>query len=140
MKNLKAKWLLSVLFLMIVFKGQSQTGQINSDNGKIVLNRPTAITVLEGLYTFDSSLEKIKVLTAQISVLDVRIDLKDKQLKNLQEQLRQVEIVVKSTDNQFKIQEKLSKDLQLALKKEKFKNKLFSIGTPVLILGALLIK
>ena len=140
MKNLKAKWLLSVLFLMIVFKGQSQTGQINSDNEKIVLNRPTAITVLEGLYTFDSSLEKIKVLTAQISVLDVRIDLKDKQLNNLQEQLRQVEIVVKSTDNQFKIQEKLSKDLQLALKKEKIKNRILSIGAPALIIGALLLK
>ena len=59
---------------------------------------------------------------------------------NLKSQVINLNSILIVKDDQFKIQEKLSKDLQLALKKEKFKNKLFSIGTPILILGALLIK
>jgi hypothetical protein len=140
MNNSKVKWLILTLFLTIAYKGQSQTGQINTDNSKIVLNRPTAITVLEGLYTFDTSREKINILNTQINVLDIRINLKDKQLRNLELQIQELNKVYKSTENQFKIQQKLSKDLQLALKKEKFKTKLFSIGAPALLIGALLIK
>lgn len=59
---------------------------------------------------------------------------------NLKSQVVNLNSILIVKDDQFRVQEKLSKDLQLALKKEKFKNKLFSIGTPVLILGALLIK
>ena len=75
-----------------------------------------------------------------IETLKTKSIIQDSIIFNFKSQVLNLNSILITKDEQFKIQEKLSKDLQQALKKEKFKNKLFSIGTPVLILGALLLK
>ena len=75
-----------------------------------------------------------------IETLKFKSITQDSITSNLKVQILNLNSILIVKDDQFKIQQKLSKDLELALKKERLKSKLFTIGTPILIIGALLIK
>lgn len=80
--------------------------------------------------------ESIKIIES----LKAKSSTQDSISSNLKAQLSNLNSLILYKDDQFKLQEKLSKDLQLALRKEKIKNKVLIIGAPALIIGALLLK
>lgn len=104
------------------------------------LQEPIARLVVKDLIIGDQLQAELDTSRKVIETLKAKSVTQDKITFNLKSQINNLNSILLVKDNQFKVQEKLSKDLELALKKEKFKNKLFSIGTPVLIIGALLIK
>ena len=75
-----------------------------------------------------------------IETLKFKSITQDSITSNLKVQILNLNSILIVKDEQFQVQQKLSRDLELALKKEKLKSKLFTIGTPILIIGALLIK
>lgn len=75
-----------------------------------------------------------------IETLKFKSITQDSITSNLKIQILNLNSILTVKDEQFRVQQKLSRDLELALKKEKLKSKLFTIGTPILIIGALLIK
>ena len=106
----------------------------------MTLKEPIAKLVVKDLITGDGVKEELIEARKVINSLRGKSTTQDSIIFNFKSQVINLNSILTTKDEQFKIQQKLSKDLQLALKKEKFKNKLFSIGAPVLIIGALLIK
>lgn len=125
-----------VILLCLSFKAFSQKDTIQV----VQLQEPIARLVVKDLIIGDQLQAELDASRKVIETLKAKSVTQDKITFNLKSQINNLNSILLVKDNQFKVQEKLSKDLELALKKEKFKNKLFSIGTPVLILGALLIK
>lgn len=132
MKN----YVMLVILLCLSFKAFSQKDTIQV----VRLQEPIARLVVKDLIIGDGLKKELAASRKVIETLKTKSITQDSITFNLKSQVINLNSILIVKDDQFKVQEKLSKDLQLALKKEKFKNKLFSIGTPVLILGALLIK
>lgn len=132
MKN----YVMLVILLCLSFKAFSQKDTIQV----VRLQEPIARLVVKDLIIGDGLQKELAASRKVIETLKTKSITQDSITFNLKSQVINLNSILIVKDDQFKVQEKLSKDLQLALKKEKFKNKLFSIGTPVLILGALLIK
>ena len=132
MKN----YVMLVILLCLSFKAFSQKDTIQV----VRLQEPIARLVVKDLIIGDGIQKELAASRKVIETLKTKSITQDSITFNLKSQVINLNSILIVKDDQFKVQEKLSKDLQLALKKEKFKNKLFSIGTPVLILGALLIK
>jgi hypothetical protein len=125
-----------VILLCLSFKAFSQKDTIQV----VRLQEPIARLVVKDLIIGDGLQKELAASRKVIETLKTKSITQDSITFNLKSQVINLNSILIVKDDQFKVQEKLSKDLQLALKKEKFKNKLFSIGTPVLILGALLLK
>ena len=132
MKN----YVMLVILLCLSFKAFSQKDTIQV----VRLQEPIARLVVKDLIIGDGLQKELAASRKVIETLKTKSITQDSISFNLKSQVLNLNSILIVKDDQFKVQEKLSKDLQLALKKEKFKNKLFSIGTPVLILGALLLK
>ena len=132
MKN----YVMLVILLCLSFKAFSQKDTIQV----VRLQEPIARLVVKDLIIGDGLQKELAASRKVIETLKTKSITQDSITFNLKSQVLNLNSILIVKDDQFKVQEKLSKDLQLALKKEKFKNKLFSIGTPVLILGALLLK
>lgn len=96
--------------------------------------------MVKDLITGDGIKEELLESRKVIQTLKSKSITQDSIIFNFKSQVLNLNSILIVKDEQFKVQEKLSKDLQLALKKERVKNKIFSIGAPVLIIGALLIK
>ena len=132
MKN----YVMLVILLCLSFKAFSQKDTIQV----VRLQEPIARLVVKDLIIGDGLQKELAASRKVIETLKTKSIIQDSIIFNFKSQVLNLNSILITKDEQFKIQEKLSKDLQQALKKEKFKNKLFSIGTPVLILGALLLK
>lgn len=104
------------------------------------LKEPIAKLVVRDLIIGDGLKAELAEARKVIGLLRSKSSTQDSIVFNYKTQLENLSSILYTKDEQFNIQQKLSKDLQLALKKEKIKNKIFSIGAPVLIIGALLIK
>lgn len=106
----------------------------------MTLKEPIAKLVVKDLIISDGVKLELQEAKKVISSLKGKTITQDSLLFNFKSQVGNLNFILTTKDEQFKIQQKLSKDLQLALKKEKLKTRLFSIGAPALIIGALLIK
>ena len=104
------------------------------------LQEPIARLVVKDLITGDGVKEELAESIKIIESLKAKSSTQDSISSNLKVQLSNLNSIILYKDDQFKLQEKLSKDLQLALRKEKIKNKILIIGAPALLIGALLLK
>lgn len=106
----------------------------------MTLREPVAKLVVKDLIKGDGLKLQLEESKKVIETLKVKSITQDSISSNLRLQILNLNSIILVKDDQFKVQQKLSKDLQLALKKEKLKSRIFTIGTPILIIGALLIK
>lgn len=95
---------------------------------------------MKDLLTGDGLKKELEASRKVIETLRAKSTTQDSITFNLKSQLSNLNMIIVNKDDQFKIQQQLSKDLQTALKREKFKNKLLSIGAPLLVVGAFLLK
>ncbi len=96
--------------------------------------------MVKDLIIGDGLKEELEASKKVIATLKAKSITQDSITFNLKSQLSNLNMIISTKDDQFKIQQKLSKDLQLALKKEKLKNKILTVGAPLLVVGALLLK
>lgn len=132
MKN----YVMLVILLCLSSKAFSQKDTIQV----IQLQEPIARLVVKDLVIGDGLKQELEASRKVIETLKAKSITQDSITFNLKTQVANLSMIISTKDDQFKIQEKLSKDLQTALKKEKLKNKLLSIGAPLLVVGALLLK
>lgn len=124
------------ILLCLSFKAFSQKDTIQ----EVRLQEPVARLVVKDLLTGDGLKKELEASRKVIETLRAKSTTQDSITFNLKSQLSNLNMIIVNKDDQFKIQQQLSKDLQTALKREKFKNKLLSIGAPLLVVGAFLLK
>ena len=123
-KNL---WLL-ILLVLLSFKSFSQNDTINQ---KIVLTKPVAKLVVKDLITGDQRAEELSAVNALLKETEFKLNTQSTLVINLQTQIKNYDQIVSELDGKFELQQKLSEDLELALKKQKRQTTIYKIGAGV---------
>ena len=123
-KNL---WLL-ILLVLLSFKSFSQNDTINQ---KIVLTKPVAKLVVKDLITGDQRAEELTAVNALLKETEFKLNTQSTLVINLQTQIKNYDQIVSELDGKFELQQKLSEDLELALKKQRRQTTIYKIGAGV---------
>jgi TolA-binding protein len=123
-KNL---WLL-ILLVLLSFKSFSQNDTINQ---KIVLTKPVAKLVVKDLISGDQKAEELSAVNALLKETEFKLNTQSTLVINLQTQIKNYDQIVSELDGKFELQQKLSEDLELALKKQRRQTTIYKIGAGV---------
>ena len=123
-KNL---WLL-ILLVLLSFKSFSQNDTINQ---KIVLTKPVAKLVVKDLITGDQRAEELSAVNALLKETEFKLNTQSTLVINLQTQIKNYDQIVSELDGKFELQQKLSQDLEQALKKQRRQTTIYKIGAGV---------
>ena len=135
MRNL----IVSILLIMLSFTSFSQTA---TDSTSIQLEVPVVKLVIKDLVTGDAAKEERIVLSDIIANKNITISKQDTIISNLNLQIKNFNNAIKLQDQKFLTSQKLSQELEVALKRSKRQTKLYKIGTIVggVAIGILIIK
>ncbi len=109
-------------------KSFSQNDTINST---IQLTKPVAKLVIKDLINADGLSLELKTTQDLLNSTNLKLKTQTELVGNLQTQIYNFENIVISKDEQLFTSEKLSKDLEEALKRQKRQTTIFKIGTGV---------
>lgn len=110
---------------MISFKSFSQS------DTEILLTNRVARLVAKDLVTFDGLLIEHDITKQTILTLDNKVLTLEDIINNLKLQLENRNSIIQQKDAQIKVYDKMSKDLEKALKKERRIKKLYKIGSAI---------
>ena len=111
---------------MMNLKSFSQNDTINST---IQLTKPVAKLVIKDLINADGLSLELKTTQDLLNSTNLKLKTQTELVGNLQTQIYNFENIVISKDEQLFTSEKLSKDLEEALKRQKRQTTIFKIGT-----------
>ena len=131
-KNL---WLL-ILLVLLSFKSFSQNDTINQ---KIVLTKPVAKLVVKDLITGDQRAQELSAVNALLKETEFKLNTQSTLVINLQTQIKNYDQIVSELDGKFELQQKLSEDLELALKKQRRQTTIYKIGAGVGVVATVLL-
>jgi 3-dehydroquinate synthetase len=117
-------------------KSFSQNDTINST---IQLTKPVAKLVIKDLINADGLSLELKTTQDLLNSTNLKLKTQTELVGNLQTQIYNFENIVISKDEQLFTSEKLSKDLEEALKRQKRQTTIFKIGTGVGAVATLLL-
>ena len=117
-------------------KSFSQNDTINST---IQLTKPVAKLVIKDLINADGLSLELKTTQDLLNSTNLKLKTQTDLVGNLQTQIYNFENIVISKDEQLLTSEKLSKDLEEALKRQKLQTTIFKIGTGVGAVATLLL-
>ena len=112
--------------------GYSQDIEINLPNN-------LARLIINDLVLGDQSQEELFLTKQQIDVLNSKILLKDDIIFNQMGMIKNYENIIKVKEEQLFTSTKLSDQLNLDLKKQKAKTKLFKLGGTTVVIGAIVL-
>ena len=124
-----------IILMMMSLKGFSQ----NDIDTSIQLKKQIARLVIKDLLTGDGALEELSLVNNKINLLEVKLNLKDSIIQNLDESVLNFRNILDTKSNQLEISRNLSEKLQADLKKQKAKTRLFQYGTGAAILGGIIL-
>ena len=127
-EKLKRNLWLSILLVLLSFKSFSQNDTINQ---KIVLTKPVAKLVVKDLITGDQRAEELTAVNALLKETEFKLNTQSTLVINLQTQIKNYDQIVSELDGKFELQQKLSEDLELALKKQRRQTTIYKIGAGV---------
>ena len=127
-EKLKRNLWLSILLVLLSFKSFSQNDTINQ---KIVLTKPVAKLVVKDLITGDQRAEELSAVNALLKETEFKLNTQSTLVINLQTQIKYYDQIVSELDGKFELQQKLSEDLELALKKQRRQTTIYKIGAGV---------
>lgn len=127
-EKLKKNLWLSILLVLLSFKSFSQNDTINQ---KIVLTKPVAKLVVKDLITGDQRAEELSAVNALLKETEFKLNTQSTLVINLQTQIKNYDQIVSELDGKFELQQKLSEDLELALKKQRRQTTIYKIGAGV---------
>ena len=107
------------------------SSQNATDSLKIQLTKPIARLVIKDLVKFDGLRTEVKSLREVLGETNNKLSTQTILIRNLTNQNSNLESIVKSLDDKFEAQTRLTEDLQKALKRSKRQSKLYKIGTTV---------
>jgi hypothetical protein len=114
--------------VLLSFKSFSQNDTINQ---KIVLTKPVAKLVVKDLITGDQRAEELSAVNALLKETEFKLNTQSTLVINLQTQIKNYDQIVSELDGKFELQQKLSEDLELALKKQRRQTTIYKIGAGV---------
>ena len=123
-KNL---WLL-ILLVLLSFKSFSQNDTINQ---KIVLTKPIAKLVVKDLIQGDQSKEELVATNDILLKTQEKLNTQTSLVINLKTQIKNYDDIVSELNGKFELQERLSNDLEVALKRQKRQTTIYKIGAGV---------
>lgn len=117
---------------------QTDTTKIN----QIQLTKPIARLVIKDLIKYDGLLREVESLNLLVAESNKKISTQAKLISNLETQNISLEDVIYTLNNKYETQERLTKEFETALKKQKRQTKLFKIGSiaGAVAVGLLIIK
>ena len=121
---------------MTNLKSFSQNDTINST---IQLTKPVAKLVIKDLINADGLSLELKTTQDLLNSTNLKLKTQTELVGNLQTQIYNFENIIISKDEQLFTSEKLSKDLEEALKRQKRQTTIFKIGTGVGAVATLLL-
>lgn len=121
---------------MTNLKSFSQNDTINST---IQLTKPVAKLVIKDLINADGLSLELKTTQDLLNSTNLKLKTQTELVGNLQTQIYNFENIVISKDEQLFTSEKLSKDLEEALKRQKRQTTIYKIGTGVGAVATLLL-
>ena len=127
-EKLKRNLWLSILLVLLSFKSFSQNDTINQ---KIVLTKPVAKLVVKDLITGDQRADELTAVNALLKETEFKLNTQSTLVLNLQTQIKNYDQIVSELDGKFELQQKLSEDLELALKKQRRQTTIYKIGAGV---------
>ena len=129
LKNkLKRNLLLLIALVVLSSKSFSQTDTLQQ---RIVLTKPVAKLVVKDLISGDQVKLELKTTLELLEQTNFKLTTQTNLVTNLQGQITNYESIVGTLENKYETQQKLSEDLEAALKAANRKTKLYKIGTYV---------
>ena len=127
-EKLKRNLWLSILLVLLSFKSFSQNDTINQ---KIVLTKPVAKLVVKDLIQGDQSKEELIATNDILVKTQEKLNTQTSLVINLQSQIKNYDQIVGELNGKFELQERLSNDLEVALKRQKRQTTIYKIGAGV---------
>ena len=117
---------------------QTDTTKIN----QIQLTKPIARLVIKDLIKYDGVLREVESLNLVIAESNKKISAQIKLISNLETQNISLEGVICTLNKKYETQERLTKEFQTALKRQRRQTKLFKIGSiaGTVAVGLLIVK
>lgn len=131
------KLTLSILILMTSLSVFSQNA--TKDSSAIQLRKPIARLVIKDLIKGDGSQAEIVNLQHTLSATEQKVALKDSIIVTQSSKIINLNEIILRKDEQFELQQQLSKDLQKALKAANTRVFFYKMGTGVAIVSSLLL-
>lgn len=128
--------MLTILALMSLnCFSQIDTNKIKSDTTKVVLTKEVAKQVAKDLIKLDGCVEELKLTQEKVIKLEERETQKDTIISLLKDKDKNNQYIISQKDQQIKLYDDMSKDLQKELKSQKRTTFLYKVGTVVGIIA-----
>ena len=127
-EKLKRNLWLSILLVLLSFKSFSQNDTVNQ---KIVLTKPVAKLVVKDLIQGDQTKEELVATNDILVKTQEKLNTQNSLVLNLNTQIKNYDQIIGELNGKYELQERLSKDLELALKKQKRQTTIYKIAAGV---------
>jgi len=127
------------LISLLLLSWSSFSQQDIAKDSIVSLKVPVVRLVIKDLIEGDGTKEELKEVNTLLELTNEKINLKDQEISTLGLKIQNLELVIKTKDEQFSLQEELSKKLQKELRTEKTKSFLYKIGTGVGVVATVLL-
>ena len=118
------------------FNAFSQTA---TDSTKIQLTKPIAKLVIKDLIKFDGLSTEMQTMQSILSETNSKLLTQNQLVVNLELQTNNLEAVIRELNKKYDTQSSLTKDFEVALKRQKRQSTIYKIGTTVGAVATLLL-
>lgn len=131
LKNrLSKRLMLLTVCLMMSFKSFSQTGT-DSLTTKIQLTKPIAKLVIKDLIQFDGLSVEMQTMQNILTETNNKLLTQNELVVNLELQNNNLQSIINDLNKKYDVQSNLSKDLEIALKRQKRQSTIYKIGAGI---------
>ena len=131
LKNrLSKRLMLLTVCLMMSFKSFSQT-DTDSLTTKIQLTKPIAKLVIKDLIQFDGLSVEMQTMQNILTETNNKLLTQNELVVNLELQNNNLQSVISGLNKKYDVQSNLSKDLEIALKRQKRQSTIYKIGAGI---------
>lgn len=121
-----------ILLTSLLLLSLSSFSQQDTVKDSIVpLKIPIAKLVIKDLIEGDGNKEQLREITKVLELTQEKVKLKDEVIGTLNSKVLNLETIIATKDEQFKLQQELSKKLEKELRGQKRKTFLYKLGTGV---------
>jgi hypothetical protein len=121
-----------ILLTSLLLLSLSSFSQQDTVKDSIVpLKIPIAKLVIKDLIEGDGNKEQLKEVAKVLELTQEKVKLKDEVIGSLNSKVLNLETIIATKDEQFKLQQELSKKLEKELRGQKRKTFLYKLGTGV---------
>ena len=135
-ERLNKNLMLLTILSMMSFNTFSQTA---IDSTKIQLTKPIAKLVIKDLIQFDGLSTEMQTMQSILSETNSKLLIQNQLVTNIKLQNTNLESVIRELNKKYETQSSLTRDFEVALKRQKRQSTIYKIGTTVGAVATLLL-